>query len=386
MKKSSRSNQDQGQAKLIISQPSPEAEKSSNILLERVKGLLQSPPNLEYLKFLTNQTGIIQHANHGIPSFRNGYSVDDNARALVAVMEHFRQYNDKESLKLAKIYLSLLDYVQDEDGRFFTYLSYNHDFTSQEKSEDAFGRAVWAVGFTIYISQDKDIRNRASEIFNNCQKVGFNKLVWPRSWAYSLVGLYYFYQAKREAKILETMAELANKLVKEYSDHLDESNGWYWYENQVTYSNSLIPLSLLLTYQLTKKSRFREVAEETFQFILKNTSHKGYPSPIGEKGWWAKGGEKSRFDQQPIEAGYTVWAASLFYTLLKDEKYLDWALRWFLWYYGENSPRVKIYEEKTGICRDGITPNGLNRNGGAESIITYLIARLTLQRSLKEKR
>lgn len=350
--------------------------------ISKIRRILKKSPNLDYLHLLTNQTGIIQHATHGIPDLKNGYAIDDNARGLIVAIELNRQYKDKTSLRLAKTYLSFLDYMQDYDGRFYTYLAFNHTYPNKEKSEDGWGRAMWALGFTIYGTNDADIKQRAEEIFSRSVVVDVNKIKWPRTWAYALIGLYYFYLAKKENETLSQIKILSDKLVTLYEKQEDAKNNWYWFEDRVTYGNAILPLSLLYASKITDNKKQRDIAEKSLQFLVENTMVEGHASPIGEKGWWAKGHAKALFDQQPIEIGYTVWALVSFFKATRKKIYLELAEEWFLWFYGANILNQPLYDEKTGMCRDGLTTSGVNRNGGAESIVTYLIARLSLAKAI----
>jgi len=40
---------------------------------------------------------------------------------------------------------------------------------------------------------------------------------------------------------------------------------------------------------------------------------------------------------------------------------------------------MTVYDPITGACYDGITPQGLNLNQGAEATISYLLARLKME-------
>src|SRR3990172_6036883 len=100
--------------------------------------------------------------------------------------------------------------------------------------------------------------------------------------------------------------------------------------------------------------------------------------PIGQKGWYTKDKERSYYDQQPIDAAYMVQTLILAYKITKDEKYRKKASDAFKWFTGKNVLNQVIYNEVTGGCYDGLGENAVNLNQGAESTISYLLARLSM--------
>jgi len=66
------------------------------------------------------------------------------------------------------------------------------------------------------------------------------------------------------------------------------------------------------------------------------------------------------------------------YNITKDEFYKKRALDTFQWFFGKNIQNQILYNEKTGGCFDGLGSSSININQGAESTLSYLIARLSL--------
>jgi len=75
-----------------------------------------------------------------------------------------------------------------------------------------------------------------------------------------------------------------------------------------------------------------------------------------------------------------VEAAATAYRVTGSGKYLDAAKRAFNWFVGKNTDGAELYDPATGACFDGITPQGVNLNLGAESTISYLLARLAMEK------
>jgi len=174
------------------------------------------------------------------------------------------------------------------------------------------------------------------------------------------------------------MRTLADRLVAKYKDNRE--NGWYWYEDMLTYGNSMLPWALFEAYKEIQNKEYLDVAQESLKFLEDIYFRNGYFKPIGCKGWFRKGDKPADFDEQPIEAGETALMYFSAFKLLGDSYYLDRGLQTFNWYHGENSLRVKLIDQDTGGCYDGITEKGLNLNEGAESLVSYLMTALERNR------
>ena len=66
------------------------------------------------------------------------------------------------------------------------------------------------------------------------------------------------------------------------------------------------------------------------------------------------------------------------YNVTKDNHYMEKAVLAFNWFLGRNHLKQMLYDETTGGCYDGLGKNTININQGAESTLSYLIARLSL--------
>lgn len=334
----------------------------------------KKPPSLKFLKRLTNDTGIIQHAKYAVPDRHLGYSVDDNARALIVTVLHNKLFADEESLDLAINYLSYIQHSKSSDDWFFNFMTFDHKFLDHAKTEDGFGRVFWALGYTIYANPRRDLtlgaKHTIAEIMGNIRKLKYLK---PK--AYSIAGLYYLSKSGSYDWAKPEIEYLADLLVDNFE--ANSSDAWQWFEPFMTYSNAIYPYSLTLAYQITQNQKYLEVAKKSLEFLEKETTNKeGIPVPIGQDGWYFKGKKKAIFDQQPVEAAKMVIANLALFKVTADKTYFQAAQKWFAWYYGYNSNKVAVYDSVTGGCFDGVIPEGINLNQGAESIVTYLLAYL----------
>jgi hypothetical protein len=331
-------------------------------------------PDLKFLKRLTNQTGVIQHTKYSVPDRSLGYSVDDNARALLVAVLYDKLFKDESILDLAVIYLSFVHHAKTKDNLFYNFMSFDNKFLDHAKTEDGFGRVLWALGYTVFAKPRRDLTLGSKNLINDMEGK-ILEINSPRAIAYTISGLFYLAQAEeKESKWIQYIDQLTTKLTKLYSNN--SGSNWKWFEPYMTYANGIFPYSLALAFVATNKKVYLDIAKESLEFLDEATTDKNVPSPIGQDGWLNKGKQKALFDQQPLEAADMVLAFIALYKIELAEEYLDKAKKWFSWYFGNNIKKVEVYDETTKGCFDGINENGLNLNQGAESILTYIMAYL----------
>jgi hypothetical protein len=198
----------------------------------------------------------------------------------------------------------------------------------------------------------------------------------PRALAFSIKGLYYYYQLWKEPETLALITQLADNLISKYRGVSNEN--WQWYEPYLTYANAVLPESMLLAAICTQNALYKETAKKTFDYLLSTTHVNGQFSVISNIGRHYGGQAKTQYGEQPIEIAYTVLALKTFYDEYKDADYLTKLRTAFNWFLGENHLRQIIYNPCTGGCYDGLEEYHVNLNQGAESTISYLLARLTV--------
>jgi len=333
--------------------------------------------NCSWLQDFTDDTGILQHARSSIADRREGYTTDDNARALIAALKYHRLRREEQAIKLARTYLSFLLHMQKEDGRVHNFIGYNRSFLDGEGSEDSLGRVLWACGYSQDALISEDFRMTAKEIFDK-------SLIWasrsgsPRTHAFAILGLYHYAMAFPQDKNPSiNVIHLADRLCEAYRH--ESTPSWQWFEPNLTYANARLPHALFRAHQTTGRQDYLLIAEKTFEFLATMCVIQDMFQPVGNRSWLSRGGEKALYDQQPIEASCMVEAASTAFQVTGKEEYSKIAYTAFDWFMGKNSKNIMVYNPATGGCYDGITPEGLNRNQGSESGLSYLLARLEME-------
>jgi len=334
---------------------------------------------LDHLIRLTDDVGLLQHANFMVADRSHGYCTDDNARALIVALKARDLIAEGGRLMdLTCRYMGFLHYAFSEgSGRFRNLMSYDRQWTEEEGSQDSHARAIWGLGMVVALSKSESLVGAALSIFEKAVSamLGFTD---PRAWAFGLVGIHaYLTRFSGDSEVRRVREELANRLFDLY-----EANGaddWPWIEETVTYANGKIPQALLLSGQELHRGDMIEAGLCSLEWLVRvQTDPEGHFVPIGTHGWWPKGGERARFDQQPIEANNMIEACKEAYNLTRDERWIVEAQRCWEWFLGRNDLDVPLYDYRSGRCCDALTSDGPNQNQGAESTLSWLLSLLNI--------
>ncbi len=341
----------------------------------------------DHLVRLTDDVGILQHAKFVVPDRNHGYCTDDNARALVAVLMAKDGAADSAPITdLACVYISYLHYAfNDENGRFRNFMGYDRRWLEEVGSEDSHGRAIWGLGEAVALAESEDIRAAARHVFDKALPVLID-FTSPRAWAFALIGIHaYLGKIDGDGQVRRIRDKLADKLLRQYRENARED--WPWIEDKVTYANGKVSQALILTGRSLEEREMLEAGLQSLEWLVNiQTDPRGHFVPIGNNGWYRRGGEKARFDQQPIEAQGVIEACRTAHEATDDPKWIAAAQRALEWFFGRNDLNVPLYDRRTGGCRDGLQSDGPNRNQGAESTLACFLSLLNIHRMrCKEK-
>lgn len=333
--------------------------------------------NLSHIKNMTTDFGMIQFSKINKPDIDSGYTLDDNARAMIVACRHYELSRDESDLDLISTYLELIKFCQQPDGSFLNYINQHKEFAKQNYEtnlEDSNGRAIWALGYLLSIKTilPQQFLDEADSIIEKSLS-SIENIHSTRAMAFIIKGLHY----QNSESNIPLLKKLANRLVKMYQH--EKHKDWHWFESYMTYGNSVLPEALLCAWITTQDEMYKQVANESFKFLLSKIFIKGGIKVISNKGWLQKETVKSTESiggEQPIDVAYTILTLSTFYKVFKDEKYSQMMINAFSWFLGKNHLHQIIYNPATGGCYDGLEEKNVNLNQGAESTVSYLMARL----------
>jgi len=349
----------------------------------------------DHLKTLTDDTGILQHATHTIPNREHGYCTDDNARALMAAAMG-RKYVVEDDISLESLiakYLSFLMYAfNTEKGRFRNYMAYSRVWKDEEGSEDAHSRVLWALGRSMIYFRDPGQLKMSTTLLKRALN-SVDQFDSPRAIAFTLIGIdTYLNIFTGDTEVRRVQKILADKLFNQFQNN--ETKDWPWLENALSYANGKLPHALLVSGHRMEKSDMIDAGLRSLEWLFSVQTEDGHFVPIGNKGWYEKGGPKARFDQQPIEAYSMIEACVEAFNATHEKIWIDNAVMCFNWFLGHNDLNIPLYDAKTGGCCDGLMADGINQNEGAESSLVWLLSHMALQhlhenvilqQSIKEK-
>jgi hypothetical protein len=345
------------------------------------KYLGELPPlRLDHLRHMTDETGMLQHAIFTVPNYLEGYTTDDNARALM-VSALLETLGRSEAFELATRYLAFIWYAFNaETGRFRNFMDYQRHWLEDGGSDDSHGRALWALGTVLGQSNTAALQSMAGHVFEQALPAIVDTTS-PRAWAFALIGIHeYLQRFSGDRRAGHVREELAGRLLALYLSHRTEE--WRWFELELTYSNAALPHALLTCGQSIPNTAMAEAGLESLTWLASvqlADGDAGHFTPIGSNGFYKRNGERARFDQQPIEAQAMVSACLEAYRLTGDKRWHKEARRAFEWFLGRNDLNLPIYDPTTGGCRDGLHPERANENQGAESTLAFLQALLELR-------
>jgi glycosyltransferase involved in cell wall biosynthesis len=332
--------------------------------------------NTQHLLSMTDDTGILQHAIFSLPNCLEGYTTDDNARALIVAV----LLNGSSHAGLSRRYLTFLWHAfNDKTGRFRNFMSYDRQWLEESGSEDSHGRALWALGTVLGNTKDAGLRGAAGRMFEKAFPA-VSSFTSPRAWAFSILGMQVYLDWFPGDRVVQSARNLlANRLLDIYERA--HSQSWHWFETSLSYSNARLSQALLLAGWHSHNERMVQVGCESLKWLVaeQHLDDKDIFVPIGSMGFFAEGGQRSRFDQQPVEACATISACLLAHRITGEQSWRDEAWSAFRWFLGGNDLQVPLYDAATGGCRDGLHPDRVNENQGAESTLSFLMALLDMQ-------
>jgi glycosyltransferase involved in cell wall biosynthesis len=335
------------------------------------------PLKLDHLRNMTDETGMLQHAIFIVPNYSHGYTTNDNARALL-VSILLDELGSSESFGLASRYLAFLGFaLNTQTKRFRNMMDYQRNWLEDNGSDDSHGRALWALGTVLNHSNSQALNRMAGWLFEKTLPA-ILLTTSPRAWAFALIGINEYSQKfAGDRRASQVRDELAGRLLTLYQSNRSEE--WRWYEKALTYCNAALPHALLICGKSIPNDAMTDAGLESLNWLAAlQRASEGHFVPIGSNGFYQEGGERARFDQQPVEAQAMVSACLEAFRITGDKLWNKEARRAFEWFLGYNDLNLPIYDPTTGGCRDGLHPDRANENQGAESTLAFLQSLLEL--------
>ena len=330
------------------------------------------PVSRQHLDVMTGPLGIMQHAIGSRPDPGHGYCTDDVARALQVDLLHQRELGWPAVAESAwRSFRFLVEALDSATGRFRNFRSVDGSWIEGAGSEDCQGRAIHALGDVIAEGADARMVASATSLIDRALPAA-RQLTALRAQASVLLGCVATLRVAPNSVTAVASGPLAARFGTRFPSSIDAA--WPWPEPRLTYENALPARALIVAGQALESREMVESGLRVLDWLIEvQTTTDGHLSPIGN-GWWPRGGEKSRFDQQPIEATALLLAAESAFQATGDGRYRAAMERSYGWFLGENDHHLDVADPQRGAGYDGLTPQGVNTNQGAESTLMWLIA------------
>jgi hypothetical protein len=358
------------------------------VLFNKISGNKKSlefnypPIKLDFVKSLTDRTGILHTSIKGEPDLRSGYQLDDNALALFIFCMHYKITSDQDDIPYIKKYLKFIYHCYQTSGVFMKYMDHERKFTTNNFTEDleeTQAKAILALGY-LYSMKGllaSEITDLSGLLLESALPAVLN-LKSGKSIALAIKGLYYYYSVNESAENRMQIKNLADKLVDIYMEN--SSMEWKWFEEKFSDSASTLSEALLHTWLVTGDHIYKDLARESFEFLASKTFN-NYTVNIKSTEDWSVSAPGSGYPgEKPCDIAFNVIALSKFYLMCKDNEYfyrMDSAFKWFL---GNNRLKQMIYNTANGGSYDGLDEKGVDLHQSAESALCYLLARMVVEK------
>jgi len=344
---------------------------SANIQREKDLTIKYPEFDVTHLIRLTDDTGLLQHARECVPYYKEGYCLEDNARAIIVTVAAWNRTNNQVYLDLLNRYLACVIYMQQQSGTFSNFMTYEHKLLDGT-SDDAYGRLVWALGYLIRFSPTNSIFHLGLELFEYILPQ-LRNLRHARGYANCITGFYHY--AKRfpgQEKILRLLQEESDLLCEKYIKH--KRDNWSWFEEKMTYDNGLLPSALYRSYEISGNKLYLQIADESRIFLESKCFKEGWLSIVGNRKWLHPDQENEMFAQQPIDAMAMILLYESAWEATGNKEFINNLRLSFDWFFGNNDLGISLFDDESKGCNDGIEAFAINRNQGAESNIAYLLS------------
>ncbi|MBX3595591.1 glycosyltransferase [Sphingomonas sp.] len=349
------------------------AARPARIASPRVAMVEPLTPDFAAVERMSDATGMLQHSIYAVPDRRHGYCIDDNARALILV-HRIDPLSRGERDRWASIYAAFVQFAWNADARRFrNFMAFDRQWCEDAGSEDSNGRALWALGVTAAEAREQKYRDWARILFDETATISF-EFGSPRAMAFAMLGAAAMIGAHPGHAV---SARILDRFGGDLMALLEESRRpeWEWFEIVLAYDNARLPEALIRAGDALGRPELVRSGIATLNWIIaRQTSPEGRFRAVGTDSFGREYADPLPFDQQPLEAQATIDACIAAFDATGEARWAEEAMRAYRWYLGQNDLDLPLASTQDGGCFDGLTPGGLNRNQGAESILALQLA------------
>lgn len=322
---------------------------------------------------LTDGTGILQHSRFSVPDRAHGYCTDDNARGLILACRA-GWLTPEQRRHYGAIYAAFLNHAWNaQTGAFRNFMSFERRWLEETGSQDSSGRALWALAHAAAAGHDDQLRDWAGTLFDEALPsiAGFASM---RTRAFTaLACVEAWVQHGPQPRLRQVLSDAVDALLREY--RASSSDDWQWFEPVLAYDNARLPEALLRAGTLLGRDDAIATGLAALTWLAaRQTAPDGHFRPVGSDSFGRQHAEPLPFDQQPLEAQAMIAASQAALVASGNARWRATGLAAYRWFLGANDLQLALAQPQSGECFDGLTPRGVNRNQGAESVLAFQLA------------
>jgi hypothetical protein len=320
-------------------------------------------PHLGHLRRLTDDRGVWEHTEYDEPRIEHGYCTDDNARALVVACHHPRASVD--ATVVATVTLRFVLDARDGAGGFRNRRCADGVWLDGPRSDDAEGRALWALGTAARSAPEAWQRDEAAAAFATVRPIDSPHL---RPHATAVLGAVEMLAVDPDHVAARRVATEGAARIADAAARRDP-----WIEPRLTYDDARLPEALLAAGGILRQRSYANLGLELLSWLVDDQTHEEHFSftPVGGR---VPGGARPAFDQQPLEAAAMAAACARAWSLTAEPVWRELTTRAAGWLLGANDTGAMLYDTVSGGTYDGLAEDGVNLNRGAESTIAGIAA------------
>jgi len=334
----------------------------------------------DQLLALTDDVGIIQHADGVIPRYDSGYCIDDAARMVLVGLGLDGRLPERRAQRMVRGGLALLAHGFDPRvPGMHNFMSYDRRWLDGPHEGDHAGRTAWALGEVVG-ARPPSGEDRPSLRQLESMEPLLGLTASPRTIAFALLGLVRPTPDQLPHTLNQLLRTMADRLMEAYDRHATKT--WRWFEPYLTYDNARLPQALIAAGARLDDAEVLDCGLATLDWYLDQCREDGELRLIGNQ--WREQGDRpasSDGDEQPLDATAVVEATLEAWRVTGRPQYRAAAKVAFEWFLGRNRLGVPVYDADSGGGHDGLTSSGLNDNQGAESTLAFWQAALAMERA-----
>jgi hypothetical protein len=315
-----------------------------------------------HLQRLTDNIGLVRHAEGVVPLHEHGYYVDDVAHGLLLVCRE--PSPSQELVVLGRRYLYFLAQAQSLGGKFRDHLGYDRQWHDQHGTEDSWGRSLWALGIAAVQGPTNGIREESFTRF--CRGARVSSPL-PHAMAFAALGAAEILQMRPGHPAALALLYRASVVIGVPA----ADPAWPWPQPRLGYANGALAEAVIVSGRHLGDDRMLRSGLRMLEWLLTAETRGSHLSVVSPQGW-GPGEPRPASDQRPAEVAALADACMRAAAVTGDDKWLTGVEMSVAWFLGDNDAGVPLIDERTGGCSDGLTDTGRSRNQGAESTLAMI--------------